>query len=307
MNRTNPEYRSANRPGLHRRLLGVIATAAVVAGVAQAQSPVLLRGPAAAVTADDLRAGAQRIPAASRDGIMSRPDNVQRQAQDLYVRRALAIEAERAGIDKDPVVAALIRQARERILSDAQLAEIDLAANPSAEAVARRAREIYNADPSRFQSPAQTRARHILVAHSADGKARSQAEELLTQLKGGASFEQLARQHSADVPSGAKGGDLGWFSVGTMLKEFDDAVAALKNPGDLSGIVETQFGFHIVRLDGRRPAGVRPFEDMREELEREVRAKAQQDARQTKIRELLGAAQAKPEAIENFSNQFRKP
>lgn len=288
--------------GMARRAAAAVlnlVTWLALAGAAAAQP--LLQGTGATVSTDDVRAAAQRIPSASRDALLSRPDNVARLAEDLYVRRVLAEEARRDGLDQDPVVAALIKQAQERVLSDARLAEIDRAASPSDEQVARYARDLYRENPARFQTPAQTRARHILVAHSDDGKARERAEALLAQLNNGASFDALAREHSSDLATAGRGGDLGWFAAGTMVPEFEQALEALKNPGDLSGIVETRFGFHIVRLDERRPAGVRGFDEVRAQLEREVRAKAQDEARQAKVRELLAGARADTPAIEAFS------
>ncbi len=295
--------------GVAPRAAALFATliASIVSITLPAHAQPLLQGPDAAITADDVRAAAQRVPSASRDALLARPDNVARQAEDLYVRRTLAAEARRDGLDKDPVVAALLRQAQERVLSDARLAEIDAAAVPSDELVARYARDLYRENPARHQTPAQTRARHILIGRSDDGKARERAEALLAQLKDGASFEALAREQSADLATASRGGDLGWFASGAMVPEFEQALAALENPGDLSGIVETRFGFHIVRLEERRAAGQRSFDDVRGELEREVRAKAQAEARQAKVRELLGGAKPDTAAIEAFSRSFAKP
>lgn len=284
-----------------------IAAGLLAAAAVHAQPSVLLQGPAATVTADDARAAAQRVPAASRDALLSRPEQVQRQLQDLYVRRALAAEAERAGLDKDPLLAAQLRQAREHLLSEARLAAIDQAAEPPDPVVAGYARDLYRASPEKFQAPAQTRARHILVSRSDDGKARERAEALLAQIKGGASFDELARTQSADLASARNGGDLGWFGAGALVKEFEEAVAALKEPGELAPVVETQYGFHVVRFEGRRPAGLRPFDEVRPELEREIRVKAQNEARRAKMRELLDPVKPDVEAVEVFSNSFRKP
>ena len=88
------------------------------------------------------------------------------------------------------------------------------------------------------------RASHILV------KDRSQAEELLKRLKQGASFESLAREHST-CPSKSSGGDLGWFGPGKMVVPFESAVKRL-SPGSIGDVVQTQFGYHLIKCTGRK-------------------------------------------------------
>jgi peptidyl-prolyl cis-trans isomerase C len=90
----------------------------------------------------------------------------------------------------------------------------------------------------------EMKASHILV------KDRGLAQELLKKLKSGASFKDIARDHST-CPSKSKGGDLGWFGPGKMVKPFEEATAKLSH-GSLSGVVKTQFGYHIIKLTGRR-------------------------------------------------------
>ncbi|NWG73168.1 MAG: peptidylprolyl isomerase [Rubrivivax sp.] len=287
------------------RLRVLAAALALAAGWAHAQS--LIQGPAGTVDGTDVRAAMQSVPLASRQAMLARPDTVLRQAENLYLRRALAAEAVRDGLDKDPMVAEALRQARERILSDARLAAIERAALPPDSEITRYARDLYLQDPAKYRTPEQTRASHILVARSPDGKARERAEALLARVRAGESFETLAREHSADGASASKGGDLGWFVSGQMVKPFEEAVAALKNPGELAPIVETQFGFHVVRLDGRRPAGERSFDEVREAIEADVRAKAQREARQAKARELLRDAKPDIAAIEAFARQQPRP
>ncbi|MCA1555152.1 MAG: peptidyl-prolyl cis-trans isomerase, partial [Acidobacteria bacterium] len=80
---------------------------------------------------------------------------------------------------------------------------------------------------------------------------KAKAEELLAQLRAGGDFNALAKEFSVDPSNKDRGGDLGWFGRGMMVKPFEDAAFALK-PGELSGIVETQFGYHIIKLDERR-------------------------------------------------------
>lgn len=88
------------------------------------------------------------------------------------------------------------------------------------------------------------KASHILV------KDRALAQDLLKQLKQGARFEGLAREHST-CPSRSKGGDLGWFGPGQMVGAFESAVKRL-SPGSLSDVVSTSFGYHIIKVTGRR-------------------------------------------------------
>lgn len=88
------------------------------------------------------------------------------------------------------------------------------------------------------------RASHILI------KDKRQAEEVLKKIKQGASFEAMAREHST-CPSKSRGGDLGWFSPGKMVAAFESACKRL-SPGSTSDLVSTQFGYHIIRLTGRK-------------------------------------------------------
>jgi peptidyl-prolyl cis-trans isomerase C len=97
----------------------------------------------------------------------------------------------------------------------------------------------------------------VQVDEKADEKtrqaARVKADDLLAQLKTGASFEEIAKKNS-DCPSAPQGGDLGFFAHGQMVPAFDEAAFALK-PGEISGVVETQFGYHIIKLEEKKAAG----------------------------------------------------
>jgi peptidyl-prolyl cis-trans isomerase C len=111
--------------------------------------------------------------------------------------------------------------------------------------------------------------RHILV------KTEKEAQDVLAQLKGGAKFEDLAKKVSID-PAGAKGGDLGWFGKGAMIPEFEKVAFAMKE-GETSGIVKTKFGFHIIKLTGKRAAGILPFAEVKEQLKTSLMPEKQQE------------------------------
>lgn len=256
------------------------------------------------VTDVDMRASAELIPLSARAGLLARKENVEQQAQGVFLRRALAAEAVRNGLEQDPVVQALLVLSRERILSDAQLAAQDMARVPSDALLESYAQTAYKAETKRFDQPAQTRVRHILIRNSGPD-AKPRAEAMLAKIRGGASFEAIARAESEDIESSASGGDLGFFPAGKMVKPFEDAVGALRNPGDVSEVVLTDFGYHLIKLDARRPAGVLPYSEVREALRNEARGRAQREARQEKINKLLGEFKLDPTAVENFSQRYR--
>lgn len=281
------------------------ASACLVPARAQPTSPLVTGEHGVTVTRTDIEVAMERVPEASRNAVMARVDNLSRQAEQIYIRRVLALDAEQAGLDKTPEVAAALAQARQRILSDAQLAAISHGVKLSDDTVRAYARDVYRSNPERYKVPAQTRARHILIGNSVDGKAKERAQELLAKIKAGLPFEDAAREFSGDYASAAKGGDLGWFSAGAMVKPFEEAVAKLREPGEIGAdVVETQFGFHIIQLVNRREAGIQPFEEVRETLEREVRAKAEDEARQARIQAISHAAKVDVPGLEAMANEY---
>lgn len=139
------------------------------------------------------------------------------------------------------------------------------------------ARKYYEGNRTRFQTREERRASHILIAVEPDAaaesreKARARAAELHAQVaKQPARFAELAKANSQDPGSAEKGGDLGYFGRGTMVKAFDDAVFGMK-PGEISAPVETQYGFHIIQLNDLRGGGGRGFEEVRGEIEADLK------------------------------------
>ena len=114
----------------------------------------------------------------------------------------------------------------------------------------------YEDNKQQYATPEQVRASHILLKTEGkdDAAVKKQAEDLLAKVKGGADFAALATKFSEDEVSAAKGGDLGFFAKGTMVKEFDD-VAFKLTPGETSDLVKTQFGYHIIRGTGKEAGG----------------------------------------------------
>jgi peptidyl-prolyl cis-trans isomerase D len=138
-------------------------------------------------------------------------------------------------------------------------------------------RKYYDDNGTRFQQPEERRTRHILVkvetgaAADVKAKARAKADGLLTELrKNRGAFADLARKQSDDPGSAQQGGDLDWVSRGAMVKPFEDAVFAAKK-GDLSEVVESEFGFHLIEVTDVRGGEKQPFPKVRGEIEAEVK------------------------------------
>lgn len=132
------------------------------------------------------------------------------------------------------------------------------------------AKKYYSENKSKFETPEQVRASHILIKpdttdpNQAKATARAKAESLLKQIKGGADFAELARANS-DCPSSKQGGDLNFFGRGQMVPAFEKAAFALK-PGQVSDVVETQFGYHIIKATDHKDASATPFEQAKDDI-----------------------------------------
>ena len=274
------------------------AVLALCTGAAAAQGVVLMQAGSTQVTDRDVHAELQRVPPEARAAAVARPGTMQTILKTLMVRRLLAQEAQASGLAATTDMQALLKIHEERVLSDARMLQIDAAGEPDEAALDAYARNKYQAESKAFEVPAQTHARHISLTGDGD-EPRAQAEKLLADIKGGASFEELAKAQSKDPGSAAKGGDLGFFAEGRMVPEFDAALKDMK-PGEVSAPVKTQFGWHLIQLVERRPAGKRPYDEVRQDLQSEARTRILSEKRVAKSTALLEGATYQEDAIKAF-------
>lgn len=143
--------------------------------------------------------------------------------------------------------------------------------------------EAYDARFADATPATEYNANHILV------ETEDEAKALIAELEGGADFETLAKEHSTG-PSGPNGGALGWFGLGMMVPEFEQAVVALE-PGAISGPVQTQFGWHVIKLNETRLAEAPTLDQMREELTNEIQ--------ETAVREAIDSLTAAVDVVRN--------
>ncbi|MBE7413938.1 MAG: SurA N-terminal domain-containing protein [Deltaproteobacteria bacterium] len=128
--------------------------------------------------------------------------------------------------------------------------------------------EFYERNKGQFETPAAVKARHILVrpepgvdSEKARADAKQKIDGLLEKVRSGGDFAAIARQSSQDPGSASQGGDLGWFQQGIMIKAFEEAAFALKK-GEVSGVVETEFGFHVIKVEDRKDPGHMPIKEV---------------------------------------------
>jgi peptidyl-prolyl cis-trans isomerase C len=216
------------------------------------------------------------------------PEDQKGQLLDQYISMQLAAdEAEKAGIEKDQKVRDQLALARLQVLVDAGLQKY-LEAHPVQES---ELRPEYDAQVAAL--PREYHARHILV----DDQAAAVA--ITKELKGGADFAKIAAKRSKDSSS-KSGGDLGWFTLDTMVKPFADAVKTMQ-PGQLTEQpVQSQYGWHVIKLEESRATSAPPFDEVKDRVKMIVQRKKLQahleDLRKAAKVEKAAAAAPKADA-----------
>lgn len=206
-----------------------------------------------------------KVPEQYRERYQS--PEVQREILEKMVDvKMLAYEAKRRGLENQPDV-----QLKLEYLTDQLLAkELEDSAVDALEVSDKDLQAYYDEHKDRFSTPERVRARHILL------KDKAKAEAVLARVKKGEDFAAVA-QDVSEGPSAKKGGDLGWFARGRMDKDFEKAAFDLKE-GEISGVVKSSFGYHIIKLEGRREAQVKDFDDVKGSIERIVRQEMRRTA-----------------------------
>ena len=190
-------------------------------------------------------------------------------ARDAYVLDYLvdatlvAQKAKANGADKTPDFAAKMEYAKDKVLMETMLTSIAKSVTDSATL-----HKIYDQAAAAQKPEPEIHARHVLVATEAD------AQTVLKRLKGGEDFAKVAKEMSKDP--GSEGGDLGWFTKERMVPAFAEAAFKLKD-GQISDPVKTQFGWHVIQVEGHRTKSFPPFDQVKDQIVRYAVQKAQSD------------------------------
>lgn len=165
-------------------------------------------------------------------------------------------------------------------------------------------RSYYDKNIGSFQEPERVKLRHIMIAipTNADTKIleekQREAEEILKKLKEGADFAEIALKYSQDFRTAARGGDIGYLKRGAMNKEMEDDVFSLK-PGQISRIEKTSLGFHIFKVDQKKPAGIADFEEVKDKVKNEI----SKDKKEKKAYELTESIFKKVKSITDLETK----
>ncbi len=198
--------------------------------------------------------------------------------------RLFALDAEQKKLDDTPEFKEALENIKRGLLAQAAVREIIKDVKISDEEI----KKFYDEHlKDYFTKPEQIHARHILI--SDDVNSVDIIADIQGALSKGVSFDELAQEFSLDPGSAANGGDLGEFPRGVMVHEFEEAAFNLKNAGDISAPVKTQYGWHIIKLEEKIPEAVIPFDDVKNQI--------MQELQNSKNSELLKARSAELEKI----------
>lgn len=234
-------------------LCAALAAPAAMAQVAKVNGVTIPQARADALLRDVKAQGRPETPEL-RDAIKNR----------LIESELISQEAVRLGLNKKPEVTAQLELARQQVLVGAYFNEI-ISRNPPSEDAMKKTHERFKDSPA----ASEYKARHILVSSEAEAKA------LTTQINGGADFGKLATEKSRDEGSKGQGGELAWSPATNYVAPFRDALIKLKKGEMTAAPVQSQFGWHIIRLDDLRPLS---FETIKPELQQVVQRENMQKA-----------------------------
>jgi peptidyl-prolyl cis-trans isomerase C len=220
-----------------------------------AAGPVLATYDGGRYTAGDFRAAVERMAPNAAARLVD-PDLKRHFVEGEVMTRLLAAQGRARGYDRDPDIVREVRELEERLVVQRVMRDLEEPPPVSDEEV----RAAYDSRPELY-SGGQVRVRHILVKDDA------LARRLLAEIRADPDkFVALAKVHSIDKVTKDRGGDLGFFGPGRMVPEFERAAFALKQPGDVSDVVKTPFGYHILMLIDRREGVRKPLAEVQDRI-----------------------------------------
>ena len=239
----------------------------------QLDAPLIVEGDLR-VDAADFEGNLLRIPQDKRAGFRQSYDRVVSVVDNVFLARSLAAKARERNLDKDPVVQARLKQVQDALLADLYVQSLEKEGVDID--IERRARELYIADQETYKTEEEVHAQQILIGTACRTKsaARELAAKAAREARAGANFLELAEKYSDPGETANKGGDIGTGPVKRLVEPVREALAKLK-AGEISDPVESKFGIHVVKLIERKPATVKPFEQVKAQVMAKEKARLQ--------------------------------
>jgi peptidyl-prolyl cis-trans isomerase C len=180
--------------------------------------------------------------------------------EELVGARLFALSGKKQGLDQTPEFKSVVENFTNQALARAAIEK----AIENIAASEEEGKKFYDENPAQFTMPEEVRARHILL--SDDVTSADKVTTIQDELKKGVSFDVLAVTYSTDPSAAQGGGDLGFFGRGQMVPEFEEAAFALKEAGDISDPVKTAFGWHIIKLEEKKPSTVISYDEVKPQI-----------------------------------------
>ena len=244
--------------------------------------PVLASVNGEIITAGDFEDEIASLPEYTRKQLTS-ADQKMKRLDNMIKETLLRQEAQRRGLDRDREIQHKVARYRDRLITEKLYQD---AARELGTVDENRVRQHYEENLEQFIQQERIRASQILIPVSPnatpeqDAEARVKAENALEKARRGEDFEQLAREYS-EGPTAVRGGDLGYFQRGRMVPEFEEVAFSMETVGEVSDIVRTKFGYHIIQLTDRQPETQMPLDEVRERIVRQMESRNRREIRQT--------------------------
>jgi peptidyl-prolyl cis-trans isomerase C len=251
------------------------------------EGPVLARVGQQVITVGDFEAELRSLPEYTQKR-MTTAEQKKKHLEKMISESLLLQEAKTRKLDQDEELRAKVERYRNRLITEKLYREV---AGERSQVGDEEIQSYYEEHKDRFRQKERIRARQILILlppnapPEKEAEAKKKAEEALERVRAGEDFATVAKQYS-EGPAAGRGGDLGFFSRGRMVPEFEEVAFSLKEVGDKSGVVRTKFGLHIIELTGRQPAQELSLQDVRERIVRQLESARRREVRQSLADEL---------------------
>jgi len=266
----------------HRIILSLLAIGGIAAfvlnagGCTQKNQQVLAKVNSQTITPGDFKERVDKLPDVYKSAVKGHEDEF---LDDLIVENLLLQRANNKGLSSDKEVIKLLTDAKNKIMI-ARLIDLELADRVRVDD--KEIADYYAQHKAEFQEPKRYRASHIMV------KTEDEAKDILEKLKNGADFAALAKEKSIDS-SKDKGGDVGYFSKGDLISEFETAAMKL-DKGQISGVVKSPLGYHIIKLTDVREERTKGLNEVRDKIKQELTNEKKKEAFDEFIKELKSKA-----------------